>query len=131
MFCAVPFFTCVTGPAAMIQRASTSLFVTAIVGAGFWLAATATGADLSGGALAGDRPRVLVSTDIGGSDPDDFQSMVHLLIYADMLELEGLIASPPDRGRVRHIHEVIEAYAKDYPYLKRHSSGYPTPHALR
>ena len=27
-------------------------------------------------------PRVLVSTDIGGSDPDDFQSMVHLLVYA-------------------------------------------------
>jgi len=32
-----------------------------------------------GGALAGDRPRVIVSTDVGGSDPDDFQSMVHLL----------------------------------------------------
>jgi hypothetical protein len=37
------------------------------------------------------RPRVIVSTDIGGTDPDDFQSMVHLLVYADSLELEGLI----------------------------------------
>ena len=36
------------------------------------------------------RPRVLVSTDIGGTDPDDFQSMVHLLLYADVLDLEGL-----------------------------------------
>ena len=36
-----------------------------------------------GGALAGDRPRVIVSTDIGGSDPDDFQSMVHFLVYGD------------------------------------------------
>ena len=35
------------------------------------------------GALAGHRYRVLVSTDIGGTDPDDFQSMVHLLVYAD------------------------------------------------
>src|SRR5262249_15634211 len=26
---------------------------------------------------AADRPRVLVTTDIGGTDPDDFQSMVH------------------------------------------------------
>ena len=34
-------------------------------------------------ALAGTRPRVIVSTDIGGTDPDDFQSMVHLLVYAD------------------------------------------------
>ena len=40
------------------------------------------------------RPRVIVSTDIGGTDPDDFQSMVHLLLYADVLDLEGLISSP-------------------------------------
>ena len=33
-----------------------------------------------GGALAGHRFRVVVSTDIGGTDPDDFQSMVHLLV---------------------------------------------------
>jgi hypothetical protein len=26
------------------------------------------------------RPRVIVSTDIGGTDPDDFQSMVHFLV---------------------------------------------------
>ena len=30
-------------------------------------------------AQAGPRPRVIVSTDIGGTDPDDFQSMVHFL----------------------------------------------------
>ena len=34
-------------------------------------------------APAAERPRVVVSTDIGGTDPDDFQSMVHLLLYAD------------------------------------------------
>ena len=28
---------------------------------------------LAGGALAGHRYRVIVSTDIGGTDPDDFQ----------------------------------------------------------
>ncbi len=27
--------------------------------------------------------RVIISTDIGGTDPDDFQSMVHLLVYSD------------------------------------------------
>ncbi len=34
------------------------------------------------GALAGDRYRILISTDIGGSDPDDFQSMIHFLALA-------------------------------------------------
>jgi len=98
------------------------------------IAAIATGAGppaLSGGALDGDRPRVIVSTDVGGSDPDDFQSMVHLLVYADVLDIEGLISSPPQNGRVQHIYEVIEAYTKDYPNLKRHSKGYPAPDSLR
>ncbi|MCL4215980.1 MAG: DUF1593 domain-containing protein [Candidatus Hydrogenedentes bacterium] len=83
-----------------------------------------------GGALAGDRPRVIVSTDIGGSDPDDYQSMVHFLMYADVFDVEGLVSSPPQAGRAAHIHEVIDAYAKDYPLLKEHASSYPEPAAL-
>lgn len=77
------------------------------------------------------RPRVIVSSDIGGSDPDDFQSMVHLLLYADELELEGLISSPWGPGREEHILDVIRAYERDYPSLRRHSNGYPSPDALR
>ncbi|MHC4402553.1 MAG: DUF1593 domain-containing protein [Planctomycetota bacterium] len=86
---------------------------------------------LRGGALAGSRPRVIVSTDVGGSDPDDFQSMVHLLVYADVLDIEGLISSPPKGGRAKHLLEVIDAYAKDYARLRRYSDVYPTPDALR
>lgn len=86
---------------------------------------------LRGGALAGERPRVVVSSDIGGSDPDDFQSMVHLLVYADALGVEGLIASPPGKGRVSDILEVLAAYEQDYPRLARHSKRYPSPDALR
>jgi hypothetical protein len=37
---------------------------------------------------------VIVSTDIGGTDPDDFQSMMHFLVYADRFDVEGLISSP-------------------------------------
>ena len=40
------------------------------------------------------KPRVLFSTDIGGTDPDDNQSMAHLLMYSDQFELEGLVSSP-------------------------------------
>ena len=83
------------------------------------------------GALAGVRHRVLVSTDIGGTDPDDFQSMVHLLVYADVLDIEGLISSPFDRGRKEDILQVIDCYERDYANLKTHSDLYPTPAALR
>ena len=78
-----------------------------------------------------DRPRVLVTTDIGGTDPDDFQSMVHLLLYADVLDVEGIVSSPYGAGRREHIVQVIDRYAADYPNLKRHSDRYPEPDALR
>ncbi|MDC0936413.1 DUF6298 domain-containing protein [Pirellulales bacterium] len=84
-----------------------------------------------GGALAGQKPRVIVSTDVGGSDPDDFQSIVHLLVYADVLDIEGLISSPPQAGRVGHILEVIDAYENDYQNLNRYGDKFPMPEALR
>jgi hypothetical protein len=73
------------------------------------------------------RHRVVVSTDIGGTDPDDFQSMVHLLVSADRIELEGLISSPFGSGRKRDILDVIDIYAQDYPNLSRQSADYPYP----
>jgi hypothetical protein len=84
-----------------------------------------------GGALAGQRPRVLVSTDIGGTDPDDMQSMVHLLVYADMFDLEGIVSSPPGLGRREHILQVIDTYSRDYSNLRTYSSRYPSPEQLR
>lgn len=30
------------------------------------------------------KPRILISTDIGGTDPDDNQSMAHFLMYSEM-----------------------------------------------
>jgi hypothetical protein len=83
------------------------------------------------GALDGVRHRVLVSTDIGGTDPDDQQSMAHLLLYADAFDHEGLVSSPYGPGRVQHVLEVIDQYASDYPNLRRHSDRYPPPDALR
>lgn len=83
------------------------------------------------GALAGVRHRVLVSTDIGGTDPDDFQSMVHLLLYADVFDLEGLVSSPFGPGRKEHILQVIDRYERDYANLKTHSGRYPAPAVLR
>ncbi len=83
------------------------------------------------GALAGVRHRVIVSTDIGGTDFDDFQSLVHVLLYADVLDLEGLVSSPYGPGRKEHILQVLAHYERDYPNLRSYSDRYPTPTALR
>lgn len=84
-----------------------------------------------GGALSGERHRVLVSTDIGGTDPDDFQSMVHLLVYADVLDIEGLVASCYGEGRKHDILRVIDCYKEDYIHLQTYSDKYPTASVLR
>jgi len=102
-----------------------------IAGSGFCLMAVAAMSPDVVAAPADPRPRVVVTTDIGGTDPDDFQSMVHLLLYADTLDIEGLVSSPFGLGRKEHILEVIESYERDYANLKTHSDRYPTPDALR
>lgn len=81
--------------------------------------------------LGAEKPRVIVSTDLGGGDPDDFQSMVHYLIYADRFDTEGLISSPPQAGRVSHILECLAAYEIDYPRLAASGRNYPAPQALK
>jgi cellulose-binding protein len=97
-----------------------------------WLVSvTNQAAAVDSGALAGDRHRVLVSTDIGGTDFDDFQSLVHLFLYADSFDVEGLISSPYGQGRKEHILKVIDCYERDYANLKSYSERYPTPAALR
>ena len=72
--------------------------------AGLWADTSVPGP----GALGGHRYRVVVSTDIGGSDEDDMQSMAHYLLYSDMFDTEGLISSPPHKGRARDILKTID-----------------------
>src|SRR5690606_1396981 len=58
-------------------------------------------------------------------------SMVHLLLYADVFDLEGLVSSPPGAGRAADIHTVIDKYEQDYSKLISHSSSYPSVAYLR
>ncbi len=85
----------------------------------------------SGRSTPDSKLRIIVSSDIGGDDPDDYQSMVHLLLYADRFDIEGLISSPPGKGRKSNILEVIDAYEKDYHDLVKFSRDYPEPGRLR
>ena len=78
------------------------------------------------------RPRLIVLTDIGG-DPDDQQSMIRLMTFANELEIEGLIASASGvPGELKQaisqphlIREIVEAYGTVLPNLRQHAEGYP------
>lgn len=68
------------------------------------------------------KPRVLISTDIGGTDPDDNQSMAHLLMYSDLFDIEGLVSSPSfGSGHSNEIYRMIDIYEQDYPVLRNHA----------
>ena len=78
------------------------------------------------------KPRVLISTDIGGTDPDDNQSVAHLLMYSNEFDLEGLVSSPSfGDGHKGEILRMIDVYEKDLPTLSKHISGLMTPEQLR
>ena len=78
------------------------------------------------------KPRVLISTDIGGTDPDDNQSMAHLLMYNDLFHLEGLVSSPSyGDGTKAEILRMIDLYEKDLPNLKKHNSNFSSPDQLK
>lgn len=78
------------------------------------------------------RPRVFVFTDINidAGDPDDRQSLIHLLWYADELQIEGIV---PDRWDARGLEAcqlAAEAYTKDYQRYHFKTKGFPNPDAI-
>jgi len=78
------------------------------------------------------KPRILISTDIGGTDPDDNQSMAHFLMYSNMFNTEGVVSSPSyGAGSKQNILTMIDLYEKDLPKLQQHAKGYPTADELR
>src|SRR6185436_6708778 len=78
------------------------------------------------------KPRILISTDIGGTDPDDNQSMAHLLMYSDRFTIEGLVSSPSyGKGSKEEILRMIDLYEKDLPKLQQHQKGFAAPGYLR
>ncbi|HSI63270.1 MAG TPA: DUF1593 domain-containing protein [Candidatus Saccharimonadia bacterium] len=85
-----------------------------------------------------ERPRLAVLTDIG-SDPDDQQSMVRLMVYANEFDIEALIASAAGtRGELKEsvtrpdlILKTIAAYEQVLPNLKTHATGWPEADNLR
>ena len=76
------------------------------------------------------KPRIVVLTDIGPAEvePDDNESAVRLLAYADRFEIEALITTigwncdpyPPEWAE--YLHRVVDAYEQDGPNLMKRSA---------
>ncbi|MRI01301.1 DUF1593 domain-containing protein [Kriegella sp. EG-1] len=81
-----------------------------------------------------EKTRLFVLTDIE-NEPDDAQSLVRLLTYANHFEIEGLVATTSNwmRNEVAdwRIHEIVEAYGKVSNNLEVHEKGYPTANTLK
>lgn len=97
-------------------------------------AATLVAAQPAPTSSSSERPRVVVLTDMG-ADPDDEQSLVRLLLYANQMDIAGIIATTScwqqDRIRPDFIATILNAYEQVQPNLLRHEPGYPAADDLR
>jgi cellulose-binding protein len=84
--------------------------------------------------LAAEKQRIIVLTDIT-NEPDDEESMVRFLVYANEYDVEGLIATTSvwlrDKVVPEKIRERVEAYGKVHSNLSKHAEGFPTAGSLR
>lgn len=88
-------------------------------------------------AVSAQRPNLIVTTDIG-QDPDDQQSMVRLLHYANDFNLLGLIANADDNYdhepptiRTDLLYQLIDAYDRIYSNLRKVDANYPRASHLK
>ena len=79
------------------------------------------------------KQRIFVLTDIS-NEPDDEESLVRFLVYANEYDIEGLVATTSThlRNRTREdlIRRQIDAYGKVRSNLMKHAAGYPSKNEL-
>ena len=76
------------------------------------------------------KPRIVVLTDISTWEPDDHESLIRLIVHADMYEIEGIVISTGWSMDNVNEHKyfkdiatgVIDAYEKDLPNLLKRSN---------
>src|SRR6056297_3304637 len=73
--------------------------------------------------------RILILTDIE-NEPDDAQSLIRFLLYANQFDVEGIVATTScwqrDQTAEWRIHDIVDAYGKVRNQLEKHEKGYPT-----
>lgn len=76
-----------------------------------------------------DKQRIIALTDIT-NEPDDQESLVRFLVYANEFDVEGIIATTSvhlrDKVRPDKIEESIHAYGQVKDKLDQHASGFPS-----
>lgn len=81
-----------------------------------------------------EKERAIILTDIE-ADPDDTQSLIRLFLYANEIDIKGLIATTScwhkSDVNPESIHAVINAYGKVQPNLLQHAQGYPSKEDLQ
>src|SRR3989449_8945006 len=87
-----------------------------------------------------ERLRLIIETDAAG-DPDDEQSLVRFLLYANEWDVEGIIANRPvtrsgenlnpERTGLGIVRRLIDAYGQCHSNLVQHDRRYPAPEFLR
>ena len=79
------------------------------------------------------RSRLIVMTDIE-ADPDDTQSLIRLVLYSNVIDIQGLIATTSVHQKSfvapDSIRAVINAYGRVHRNLLAHDAKYPGPEAL-
>lgn len=74
------------------------------------------------------KPRIIVLSDIG-NEPDDQMSLVRLLVYANTLDIEALVATTSTWLKTgvnpQTMHNLIDAYGVVRPNLMKHAAGWP------
>jgi len=77
--------------------------------------------------------RLLVLSDIE-AEPDDIESFVRLVLYSNVIEIKGMIATTSIWHKTRvdpeSIRKVVRAYGKVQPNLIKHEAGFPDANTL-
>ena len=89
-----------------------------------------------------EKTRLVILADMG-NEPDEEQQMMHMLLYANEFDLEGLIAvtgkflRPESKNPYKQtlhpelFHHLIDGYSEVLDNLKGHASGWPDPAYLK
>lgn len=89
---------------------------------------------LSGQGEGSENHRLIVLADMG-NEPDEEQQMIHLLMYANEIDVEGLIAVTGyhlrESTHAEIFHKLIGGYGQVVENLRRHDGDWPTPDYLR
>jgi len=80
-----------------------------------------------------DQVRIFILTDIE-NEPDDAQSLVRFLTFANQFDVEGLVATTSvhqrDKTAEWRIREIVGAYGQVRDNLEKHEPGWPTAEHL-